>query len=48
VQGGEPNSEPERLEPHDLAGAILFFLQKPEREPVHFKKNWNGTGAGIN
>jgi len=34
--------EPERPEPHDLAGAILFFLQ----EPGHFKKlewsrNWH-------
>jgi len=26
--------EPDRPEPHDLAGAILFFLQEPE----HFKK----------
>jgi len=36
--------EPERPEPHDLAGdgagarAILFFLQESEREPEHFKK----------
>jgi len=29
-QGWEPESEPERPEPHDLAGAILFFLQEPE------------------
>jgi len=36
-------------EPYDLAGAgaILLFLQEPEREPEHFK-NWNGTGSGIN
>jgi len=33
---GEP--EPERPEPHDLVGAILFFLQEPERDPEHFKK----------
>jgi len=25
-------------EPHDLAGAILFFIQEPERELEHFKK----------
>jgi len=25
-------------EPYDLAGAILFFLQEPEREPGQFKK----------
>jgi len=41
-RAGEPESEMERPEPHDLAGAgvgaILFFLQKPEREPEHFKK----------
>jgi len=34
--------EPERPEPHDLAGAgagaILFFLQEPEREAENFKK----------
>jgi len=30
--------EPERPEQHDLAGAILFFLQKPEWEPEQFKK----------
>jgi len=36
--------ESERSEPHDLvgaragAGAILFFLQEPEREPDYFKK----------
>jgi len=40
--------EPERPEPHNLAGAgtgaevgtgaILFFLQEPEREPEQFKK----------
>jgi len=39
-RAGEP--EPERPEPHDLAGTeggtILFFLQEPEREPEHFKK----------
>jgi len=34
--------EPERPEPHDLAGAILFFHQDPE----HFK-NWNGAGARV-
>jgi len=35
----EPESE--RPEPHDLvwagAGAILFFLQEPERELEHFQ-----------
>jgi len=32
--------ESERPEPHDLAGtgAILFFLQEPERESGHFDK----------
>jgi len=34
--------DPERPKPQDLvgagAGAILFFLQKPEWEPEHFKK----------
>jgi len=30
-RGGEPESE--RPEPHDLAGAILLFLQDPD----HFK-----------
>jgi len=36
TSAGEPESEPERPEPHDLIGAgiILFFLQEPE----HFKK----------
>jgi len=34
VRAGEPESESERPEPHDLAGAIIFFLQEPE----HFKK----------
>jgi len=40
---GEPESDPERPESHDLAGAILFFLQKPKH-----LKNWNGAGADIN
>jgi len=36
TRAGEPESELERPEPHDLAGAgaISFFLQEPE----HFKK----------
>jgi len=38
IRAGEPESEPKRPEPHDLAGAILFFVQEPEREPEHFKK----------
>jgi len=45
---GEPESEPERSEPHDLtgagagAGAILFW--SGSRSTL---KNWNGAGAGV-
>jgi len=37
--------EPVRPEPHDLAGAILFFSLGAGARAI---KNWNGVGAGIN
>jgi len=34
--------EPERPEPHDLAGAILFFLQEPEHfQKLEWSRSWH-------
>jgi len=43
-RAGEPKSEPERQELHDLAGAgaILFFLQEPEHlKKLEWSRSWS-------